>query len=256
MSDDFAATLRQFSDKLVELQKELLSHKGEISQLRLECIQADNVRPAAENIQKQVEPSYKTLDEKKVGLTSELRDLESQIDAKRFEFQAFNSEFTCVTCGVLWSCEAPTPKRKVDSITVSSDINMVIFYTNSQSLLTGSIIPVVVKLHFSDIFMNYLSLVCTGNERIVSSYKSDEKNTYLIVRVEYKSDKTIISTQIEKIKNEKNLRLPPLIYDGIEYKCFKMNNQSVEHMTGPFQQYLYDPVKILQKANSEQDAAS
>ena len=140
--------------------------------------------------------------------------------------------------------------------TVSSDINMVIFYTNSQSLLTGSIIPVVVKLHFSDIFMNYLSLVCTGNERIVSSYKSDEKNTYLIVRVEYKSDKTIISTQIEKIKNEKNFRLPPLIYDGIEYKCLKMNNQSVEHMTGPFQEYPYDPVKILQKANSEQDAAT
>jgi len=256
MSDDHAATLRQFSDKLVEFQKELLSHKGEISQLRLECIQADNVRPAAENIQKQVETSYKTLDEKKVELTSELRDLESQIDAKRFELQALNSEFKPVTCGVFWSCEAPTPKRDVDSITVCKDIIFIIFYTDSQVLLSGQIIPVDVKLHFCDIFMNDLSLFCEGKERIVSKYKSDEKSTNFVVRVEYKSDKTSISTKIKDIKNTKILKFEPFDYNGKIYKCVKLLDQNVEFMTGPFQEYPYDPVKFLQQANSEQDAAT
>jgi len=140
--------------------------------------------------------------------------------------------------------------------TVSSDISFVIFYTDSKALISGHIIPVDVKLHFCDIFMNDLSLFCKDKERIVSKYKSDEKSTNFVVRVEYKSDKTIISTKIEDIKNTKILKFEPFDYNGKMYKCVKMMEQNVEFMTGPFQEYLYDPVKNLQKLNSEHDAAS
>jgi len=139
---------------------------------------------------------------------------------------------------------------------VYSDITFVIFYTDSQVLLSGQIIPVDVKLHFCDIFMNDLSLFCEGKERIVSKYKSDEKSTNFVVRVEYKSDKTSISTKIKDIKNTKILKFEPFDYNGKIYKCVKLLDQNVEFMTGPFQEYPYDPVKFLQQANSEQDAAT
>jgi len=138
---------------------------------------------------------------------------------------------------------------------VYSDITFFIFYTEPLDILSGCIIPLDVKLHFSDIFMNDLSLVSAGNQRIFSNYKSDEKNTQLIFRVEYNSDKTMISTQIEKIKNQKELRLQPFDYNGIKYRCVKKSDQSQVNITGPFHEYLYDPVKNLLKANSEQDSA-
>jgi len=139
---------------------------------------------------------------------------------------------------------------------VYSDITFVIYYTDSQALISGHIIPVDVKLHFCDIFMNDLSLVCEGSERIVSKYKSDEKSKYFSVRVEYKSDKTTISTKIQDIKNTNNLKLQPFNYNGKMYRCVKKLDQSEIYMTGPFQEYPYDPVKNLQNGASVQDAAT
>jgi len=139
---------------------------------------------------------------------------------------------------------------------VYSDITFVIYYTDSQALISGHIIPVDVKLHFCDIFMNDLSLVCEGSERIVSKYKSDEKSKYFSVRVEYKSDKTTISTTIQDIKNTNNLKLQPFNYNGKMYRCVKKLDQSEIYMTGPFQEYPYDPVKNLQNGASVQDAAT
>jgi len=253
MSLDTAATLLQFSEQLVEFKEELLSQKRELLLLRLECTQAQSVRHATEQIQKQVESRNQTLDEKKVQLTNDLTELESEIDARRFDLQALNSELTAVKKEIV---EAQTLKREVDSITVSSDITFVIFNTDHRELFSGCIIPVAVKLHFSDIFMNDLSLVSAGNQRIVSNYKSDEKSPYLIVRVEYKSDETTISTKIEDIKNDRSARFQLFDYNGKTYKCGKMKNQSQVIMNGPFLEYLYDPVKNLQNSASVQDAAT
>jgi len=188
-----------------------------------------------------------------VQLTNDLKELESEIDARRFDLQAFNSELTAVKKEFV---EAQTLKREVDSITVSSDINLFMYYIDSQAVLSGYIIPVAVELHFSDVFMNDLSLISTVNLRIVSNYKSDEKSPFLIVRVEYKSDETTISKKIEDIKNDRSLTFEPFHYNGIKYKCGKKRDQSQAIMTGPFVEYLYDTAKNLQNSASMQNAAS
>jgi len=136
------------------------------------------------------------------------------------------------------------------------DINLLICYIDSQAVLSGYIIPVDVKVHFSDIFIKDLSSVSAGNERIISNYKSDEKSPHLTVRVEFKSDKTTLYTKIEEIKNDRSLKIATFDYNGIQYRCIKKRDQSHAVMTGPFVENLCDPVKNLQKANSEHDTAS
>jgi len=137
--------------------------------------------------------------------------------------------------------------------TVRCDINFVNFYTDSQAALLGYIIPIAVKLHFSDVFMMELSSIAGGSRRIVSKYQSDEKSTFLIFSVEYKSDETTVSTQFEAYKNFKKLKFKSFDYNVRKYKCFKKDGQSQLIITGPSLEYLYDHVEKVQHAASLQN---
>jgi hypothetical protein len=214
-----------------------------------------NLQDKLANVTQEFQLQKKKYDTRK----GELQKLKAQsnfdsVDAEMVQKFCYMFFFTSVMLGRILEYVREYSVRNPP--TVYNDITFMIYCTEPQVLFAGYIIPVAVKLHFSDIFMNDLSLVSTDNERIISKYKSDEKSTYFTVRVEYKSDKTSVSTKIEDIKNAKKIQFQPFNYNGKIYKCVKKLDQSVEYMTGPFQEYPYDPVKFLHKANSEQDAAS